>query len=50
MLQGSMREVIEQGGFVELRGTPRLVEAVGGDVTEVGIRLRLPDIVRGGAP
>ena len=49
MLQGSMREMIGQGGFIERRGKPRLVETVRGGVTEEGIRLRMPNAVRDGA-
>jgi hypothetical protein len=50
MLQGSMREMIGHGGFVELRGKPRLMQTVRDGATEVGVRLRLPDIVRDSAP
>jgi hypothetical protein len=49
MLQGSMRGMIGQGGVVERRGKPRLMQTVRGGATEVGLRLRLPDIVRDGA-
>jgi hypothetical protein len=35
MLQGSTRKMIEQRGFVELRGRPSLVEALCGDVTDL---------------
>jgi hypothetical protein len=44
-----MREMIGQGGLVELRGRPRLVEAVSGAGTEKGIRLQMPDAIRDGA-
>jgi hypothetical protein len=50
MLQVSMEEMIGQAGFVELCRKPRLVETVRAGITEGGIRLRLPNIDRGGAP
>ena len=49
MLQGSIREMIGQGGFIERRGKPRLVETVRCGVTEEGIRLRMPNAVVDGA-
>jgi hypothetical protein len=41
--------MIGQGGIVELRGKPRLVETLRGDVTEEGVGLRMPNAVRDGA-
>ena len=43
MLQGSMREMIEQGSFVGLRRRPRLVEVADGGVIKEYVRPRMPN-------